>query len=147
MLMNQISDQRILARYSTSPSGPTKNHSLFRGPLPLSFSCTKALSFFPPFPSPSSPSQTPKFQSIVKVDRTWKGQSSGTARSRNGTSQGKEGGESAERTRRRGGREGKGQLKISRDRFAGDRARLLQGELRHLQHSITFIGGVDQRWR
>ena len=48
-----------------------------------------------------------------------------------------------------GGREGKGQLKISRDRFAGDRARLrlLEGELRHLQHSITFIGGVDQRWR
>ena len=140
MLRYQISDQRILTRYSTSPSGPTKNHSLFRGPLPLSFSCTKALSFFPPFPSPSSPSQTPKFQSIVKVDGTWKGQSSGTARSRNGTSQGKEGGESVDT-------EGKGQLKISRDRFAGDRARLLEGELRHLQHSITFIGGVDQRWR
>ena len=60
----------------------------------------------------------------------------------------KEGGESVDtEARREGGREGKGQLKISRDRFAGDRARLLQGELRHLQHSITFIGGVDQRWR
>ena len=148
MVGNQISDQKILNRHSTSPSGPTKNHSLFRGPLPLSFSCTKALSFFPPFPSPSSPSQTPKFQSIVKVDGTWKGQSSGTARSRNGTSQGKEGGESVDtEARREKGRARGMQLKISRDRFAGDRDRLLQGELRHLQHSITFIGGVDHRWR
>ena len=57
-------------------------------------------------PSPSSPSQTPKFQSIVKVDGTWKGQSSGTARSRNGTSQGKEGGESVDTEARREGGQG-----------------------------------------
>ena len=84
----------------------------------LSFARRRCPSLFFPSPSLSSFSLTPKFQSIVKVDGTWKGQSSGAGR----------------RARRRRTewdlpRESRGgqrrQLKIIRDRFTVNESSLL----------------------